>query len=63
MPLRALTARQHPAANQELILSVSDSATDYSLSHKKATDQNQEKTNNPQVISLSQKRANEERTN
>lgn len=63
MPLRAVTAGQHPVTNQELILSRSGSDTDYSLSHNKATDQNQENTNNHQVISLRQKRAKEEFTN
>lgn len=55
MPLQAITAGQHPVTSHEMILSRSDSDTYYSLSHKKALDPNQKKTNNHQVISLSQK--------
>lgn len=62
MPLQAITACQHPVTNQELLLPRSDSDTHYSLSHKNALDPNQKKTNNQQLISLSQKRAKEELT-
>lgn len=63
MPLQAITAGQHPVTGHEIILSRTDSDTHYSLSHKKALDPNQKKTNNHQVIPLSQKRAKEEHTN